>query len=75
MMSEAYETLGGRGEEDGHKFEEALLQNALSNKKMSAMEYVAGSITYKVRLYYLVMCISCSVSSWIFHEVSSRTED
>ena len=56
-MSEAYETLGGRGEEDGHKFEEALLQNALSNKKMSAMEYVAGSITYKVVFCYLSVVI------------------
>ena len=76
MMSEAYETLGGRGEEDGQKFEEELLQNAHNDKeKISAMEYVAGSITFKVWLYYQVnVYFMFRFYSWIFREVSSRRE-
>ena len=54
MMTEAYESLGGRGEETVHKFDERLLREALNDKeKMSAIEYVAGYITYKVRPHYI----------------------
>ena len=48
-MTDAYESLNGRGDEDGENLDEELLQNAHNDKeKMAATEYIAGSITYKV---------------------------
>ena len=49
-MKEAYETLHGKIEEDGESFETRLLEEAQNDdQKMSAMRYVAGAMTYKVR--------------------------
>ena len=48
-MTDAYESLNGRGDEDGENLDEELLQNAHNDKeKMAATEYIAGSVTYKV---------------------------
>ena len=49
-MKDAYETLQGRREEVGEFFDANLLEEAQNDtQKISAMRYVAGAMTHKVR--------------------------
>ena len=53
-MKEAYETLQGRRDETGERFDQRLLEEATHDKqKISAMKYVAGAMTHKVRSNWL----------------------
>ena len=53
-MKEAYETLKGRRDETGERFDQWLLEEASNdNQKITAMKYVAGAMTYKVTSNWL----------------------
>ena len=53
-MKEAYETLQGRRDETGERFDQRLLEEASHDKqKITAMKYVAGAMTHKVRSNWL----------------------
>lgn len=53
-MKEAYETLKGRRDETGERFDQRLLEEASNdNQKITAMKYVAGAMTHKVTSNWL----------------------
>ena len=61
-MKEAYVTLQGKIEEAGESFDLRLLDEALNDKqKMSAMRYVAGAMTYKVRTKFFRVTFNQSI--------------
>ena len=54
-MKEAYETLKGRRDETGERFDQRLLEEASNdNQKITVMKYVAGrAMTHKVTSNWL----------------------